>query len=295
MRHAARRPAWSPPHGRRMVAPRTVANVKNREVGMDLQIKGRRAIVAGASAGLGYSSALALAREGVELLISARGEERLCAAAAKIKHETGALVNFVVADHGTREGREALLARCPEPDILVISCSPPKAVEEFHEITVDDWQASLSTTFVAPVELIKASMGGMVARRWGRIVNIATAAAKHPLEMRLLSGPSRAALVNCMAAISKSVAKDNVVINNLLPGLHATPGLRQMLADKAERAGTRYEHEERAFVDGLGIPTGRLADPDSFGAFCAMLCSAYASSVIGQSVVIDGGAIRTMF
>lgn len=262
---------------------------------MDLGIRGRRAIIAGGSAGLGYSCALALAREGATLTISARGESRLREAAERIKDETGAEVKAIVADHGTSEGRAALLTACPQPDILVISCSPPKAVDEYREITDEDWQVSLSTTLLAPIELMKASLDGMVARRWGRVVNIATAAAKHPLEIRLLSGPSRAALVNYTVAVSKRVAKDNVAINNLLPGLHATPGLTQMLSDKAERSGTDYEAEEQKFVGALNIPTGHLADPEGFGAFCAMLCSRYANSVIGQSLVIDGGAIQTMF
>src|SRR5258706_13271739 len=163
---------------------------------MDLRIRNRRAIVAGASVVLGYSSALALAREGVTLFISARGEDRLRNAAETIARETNATVTPVVADHGTREGREALLGACSQPDILVITCSPPKATEDFRDITEEDWYGSVATTLIGPIELIKASISGMADRRWGRIVMIPTGPPNHPTELRLLSGPTRSALVN---------------------------------------------------------------------------------------------------
>ncbi len=262
---------------------------------MDLRIRNRRAIIAGASAGLGYSSAMALAREGVTLFISARGEERLRNAAETIARETNASVTPVVADHGTREGRRALLMACSEPDILVITCSPPRAIEDFREISEEDWYGSVATTLVGPIELIKAAVDGMAERRWGRIVNIATGAAKHPTELRLLSGPTRSALVNYTVALSKRFAKDNVILNNLLPGLHMTPGLEKMLSDRAERNGSSYAFEEKRLIEFFGMPTKRLGDPNDFGAFCALLCSDYANSIVGQNLVIDGGTIHGMF
>ena len=262
---------------------------------MDLRIGKRRAVVAGASAGLGFSSAMALAREGVELFISARGADRLHAAADEIMRETDARVSAVVADHGTRQGREALLKACPEPDILVITCSPPKMTDDYRKIIEEDWYASVASTLVGPIELIRESVDGMVARRWGRIVNIATVAAKYPSEFRLLSGPTRSALVNYTVALSKRVAKDNVTLNNLLPGLHSTSGLENTLRDLADRNGSTYEAEERKLLARFNIPANRLADPDDFGAFCAMLCSEYASSMVGQNLVIDGGLVHGMF
>ena len=262
---------------------------------MDLRIRNRRAIIAGGSAGLGYSSAMALAREGVTLFVSARGAERLRSAAQTIARETNVSVTPVVADHGTREGRQALLKACPDPDILVITCSPPRAIEDFHEISEEDWYGSVATTLVGPIELIKGAVDEMAERQWGRIVNIATGAAKHPTELRLLSGPTRSALVNYTVALSKRFAKDNVILNNLLPGLHATPGLEKMLSDRAERNGSSYESEEKQLVEFFGMPTKRLADPDDFGAFCALLCSDYANSIVGQNLVIDGGTIHGMF
>ena len=132
---------------------------------MDLRIGKRRAIVAGASAGLGFSSAMALAREGVELFISARGADRLRAAADEIMRETDAKVSAVVADHSTRQGREALLKACPDPDILVITCSAPKMTDDYREIVEEDWHGTVASTLVGPIELMRASIEGMVARR----------------------------------------------------------------------------------------------------------------------------------
>jgi 3-oxoacyl-[acyl-carrier protein] reductase len=262
---------------------------------VDLRIGKRRAIVAGASAGLGFSSAMALAREGVELFISARGADRLHAAAEEIVRETEAKVSVVVADHSTRQGRQVLLKACPEPDILVITCSPPKMTDDYREIVEEDWHGTVASTLVGPIELMRASIEGMVARRWGRIVNIATVAAKYPSEFRLLSGPTRSALVNYTVALSKRVAKDNVTLNNLLPGLHSTLGLENTLRDLADRNGSTYEAEELKLLARFNIPANRLADPDDFGAFCAMLCSEYASSIVGQNIVIDGGLVHGMF
>jgi 3-oxoacyl-[acyl-carrier protein] reductase len=262
---------------------------------VDLGIRNRKAIVTGASVGLGKSSAVALAREGVELFVSARGRDRLHAAAEEIAKETGARVIPVVADNATRAGREALLAACPEPDILVINCSPPKQTDDFRDITEEDWHASLATTLIGPVEMMKSVIDGMVGRSWGRIVNIATAAAKYPAEFRLLSGPSRSALVNYTVALSKKVAKDNVIINNVLAGFHRTPSMDAVLAAWAEKSGRTCDEELLKMIERLGIPVGRLGDPDDFGAFCAMYCSQYARGIVGQNVVIDGGLIHGMF
>ncbi len=160
---------------------------------MDLGIKGRRAIVNGASAGMGKAAALALAKEGVELVITARGEERLRAAAAEIGTATGVKVTAVTADHSTDEGRERILAACPSPDILVGTCSPPPMTPDYRTIDSAQWQASLETGLLSPVRFMDSVLEGMVARRWGRIVNIASIATKYPLELRILSGATRAA------------------------------------------------------------------------------------------------------
>jgi 3-oxoacyl-[acyl-carrier protein] reductase len=142
---------------------------------------------------------------------------------------------------------------------------------------------------------MKATIDGMVARKWGRIVNIATGAAKYPAEIRLLSGPSRAALVNYTAAISKKIARHNVIINNLLPGMFHTATIHERFTTQAERNGTSYEEETRKFAEQWRIPAGRFGNPDDLGAFCALFCSEFANFTVGQNLVIDGGLIHGMF
>jgi len=262
---------------------------------MDLGIAGRKAICAGASAGMGLASARALSREGVELFISARGEERLAAAAESISAETGGKVTPVVADHSTQAGRAALLAACPEPDIMVITCSPPKTTDDFRDISAEDWQASLATTMVAPIELMRMSLDGMAERRFGRIVNIATVAAKFPTVPRLLSGPARSGLLNYAVAVSKAVAKDNVIVNTLLPGMFQTETMTQRFRTEAAARGVTYEARRDDFVGRFRIPAGRFGDPDELAAWCAMFCSRHAAYVVGQSLVMDGGLINGLY
>jgi 3-oxoacyl-[acyl-carrier protein] reductase len=262
---------------------------------MDLGIAGRTAICAGASRGMGKAAALALAREGANVVLSARGEARLLAAARSIGEETGVKVTAVVADHSTIEGRAALRTACPSPDILVITCSPPGVTDDFREIAVADWQASLDTSFLAPVELMRMFVDGMVQRGFGRIVNIATVAAKFPSVPRLLSGPSRSALQNYAVAVSKAVAKDNVIVNTLLPGMFLTENLMERLATDAASKGVSYEEERDRFVGRFRVPAGKFGDPEDVGALAAMLCSRFASYIVGQGLVVDGGLINGLF
>jgi 3-oxoacyl-[acyl-carrier protein] reductase len=262
---------------------------------MELGIKGRKAIIAGGSAGMGKDSALALAREGVEIYLSARGEARLLASAQEIAAATGARVVPVVADHGTTEGRARLLAACPDPDILVITCSPPRFLQSYLEVEPEEWMSALSTTLIGPVELMRATVGGMAERGFGRVVNIGTIAAKRPHESRLLSGPPRAALCNYTAAISSGLAKSNVAINNILPGMFHTDSMQARFEALAKQNGTTYEQEADKWIAYVGIPALRLGDTRDVGALCALLCSQYASFIIGQSIVIDGGQLFSTF
>lgn len=262
---------------------------------MDLGVRGRKAICAGASVGMGNQAAWALAREGVELVISARGEERLKAAAESITRETGARVTPIAADHGSAEGRAKLIAACPEPDILVITCSPPRTTESYLDITEADWTAAFATGVIGPIELMRALVPGMAARRFGRVVNIATVAAKNPSEMRMLSGAPRAALVNYTVALSKVVAKDNVVINNVLPGMFHTDATHRSLGERAAANGTSYEEEAEKLTKRFRIPARRFGDATDAGRLVAVLCSSFASYVIGQSLVVDGGITNATF
>lgn len=261
---------------------------------MDLGIAGKTALVAGASAGLGLACARALAEEGVRLFMSARGKDRLDAAARALHAELGASVTPVVADHGTAQGRAALLEACPRPDIMVINCSPPRVVESYLDVEPEDWAESWSTTFLGPVELIRAATPGMVARRFGRIVNIATVGAKYPLEERLLSGATRAALSNYSVAVGRALARHNVTINNLLPGIYETPGLAHILGGQGVTAGQGPDGLAVSPIGGT-LPANRPGSPDEFAALCTVLCGERAGYIVGQSVAVDGGLTRSTF
>lgn len=262
---------------------------------MDLGIRGRKAIVNGGSAGMGRGSVLALAREGCELFVSARGEARLKETCETIAKETGAKITPIVADHSTDAGREKILAVCPEPDILVGTCAPPPTTGDYREIDMDDWKLTLDISLLSPVQFMQATIDGMVRRKWGRIVNIGTAAAKFPTQIRILSGAPRAALVNYCVAVSKIVAKHNVIINNILPGMHHTASIRDRYEALARQNGTTYEQEVQKFIDSWKIPAKKFGDPDDVGAFVAMFCSEFANFTTGQSLVIDGGITNGTF
>lgn len=262
---------------------------------MDLGINGRKAIVAGASTGMGKESAFALAREGVELYISARNEPRLVAVAQEIADTTGTKVTPVVADHSTMEGRNRLLEACPVPDILVITCSPPRFVDSYREIEPGEWMDVLSTTFLGPVELMRATIDGMKNQGFGRIVNIATIGAKTGSDTRVLSGAPRAALCNYAAATARPLAKFNIAINTILPGMFETKGAFKLFGDLAQKNGSSYQEEVDKWFAKTGIPAARFGDTADVGALCAMLCSQHASYIIGQSIVIDGGLMRSVF
>lgn len=262
---------------------------------MDLGIRGRRALVNGGSAGMGRGAALALAREGCEVFISARGAQRLEATCRAIAQETGARVHPLVADHASEEGRKAILAAIPDPDIFVATCAPPPFTGDFRAVTREAFEASVATALLSPIDYIKAVVGPMVERRWGRIVNISTGAAKYPAAMRVLSGPPRAALANYCHAISKELAPHNVTVNSVLPGMHHTPGIEDVLGPRAEANGRSYEEEVEAFVKAVRLPAGRFGDAEDLGALVAMFCSAQASYVTGQSLVVDGGIGTSTF
>jgi 3-oxoacyl-[acyl-carrier protein] reductase len=262
---------------------------------MDLGIRGKKAIVAGGSAGMGKSAALALAREGAELTIMARGEERLIAAAHEIAAGTGANVTPVVGDQNTVAGREAVLKACPDPDILIISGGVPRILSGYEEVTEKDWLESFNSELLSSVELIKATVGGMAERGFGRVVNIASLAAKTPVEARLLSGSMRSALINYSGVVARKLASKNVTINNILPGWFHTAGSRGLFESKAAANGTTYEVEALKWAATLGIPSAKIGDPEDVGAFCALLSSRYASYVVGQSIAMDGGLLRIVF
>jgi len=258
---------------------------------MDLGIRGKTALVCAASKGLGKGCAVSLAREGVNVVITARGKEALEATADELR-KFGVRVTTVVGDITSDEGRKAALAACPAPDILVNNAGGPPT-GDFREWDREVWMKALVANMLTPIELIKATIDGMIARRFGRIVNITSTSVKAPLPPLGLSNGARAGLTGFIAGLARQTVKHNVTINNLLPGSFLTDRTRQTLAGFAKQAGVS---EEEAKANRLkSIPAARLGEPAEFGDACAYLCSAQASYVTGQNFLIDGGAYPGTF
>jgi 3-oxoacyl-[acyl-carrier protein] reductase len=253
---------------------------------MDLGIQGKRALVCAASKGLGRGCALALAREGVHVTIVARGREALDITLAEIE-KVGAGGTAVMADITTPEGRAAALAACPDPDILVNNAGGPPP-GDFRDWNRDDWIKALDANMLTPIELIKATVDGMIARKFGRIVNITSGAVKAPIDVLGLSNGARSGLTGFVAGIARKTVRHNVTINNLLPGLFDTDRIRSVVGAQAKAKGIDYAQaiSERVAT----IPAGRIGDPAEFGAACAWLCSVQAGYISGQNWLLDGGA-----
>jgi 3-oxoacyl-[acyl-carrier protein] reductase len=259
---------------------------------MDLGIAGRRALVCAASKGLGRGCAQALADAGCEVTILARTAADVERAAKEIGARAGRPVAWLACDITTPQGRAAALAACPHPDILVNNAGGPPP-GDFHDWTREDWLRALDANMLTPIELIKATVDGMVERRFGRIVNITSAAVKAPMEGLGLSTAARSGLTGFVASLARQVARHNVAINNLLPGLFDTDRLRTNIAARARNAGRSFD-EQHALQREAG-PARRFGTPEEFGAACAFLCSVHAGYIIGQNVLIDGGAFPGTF
>jgi len=259
---------------------------------MDLGIAGRRALVCASSRGLGRACAQALAAEGVDVVLNGRDAQRLEATAEAIRARTGAKVATVVADLCTEAGRERLLAACPDPDILVNNNGGP-APGRFEDWDHARWLAALEANLLAPVLLIRGVIGGMRARRFGRIVNITSAMVKAPHPAMGLSTAARSALTAVCKGLSKEVARDNVTINQLLPERIDTDRQRMMAELRAKTGGVSLE---QAYAEmAATIAAGRLGTPEEVGAACAWLCSAHAGFVSGQNLQLDGGSYPGVF
>jgi 3-oxoacyl-[acyl-carrier protein] reductase len=254
---------------------------------MDLGLTGRTAIVCASSRGLGKACARALAAEGVAVVINGRDAERLAATAEEIRAATGASVTAIAADVGTVEGRESLLAACPAPDILVnINGGPPPG--RFEDWDHAAWLGALESNLLAPVLMIRAVIGGMRARRFGRIVNVTSAMVKSPHSLMGLSTAARSALTAVCKGLSREVAADNVTINNLLPERIDTDRQRFMAELRSAMGGITLDEAYAEMAS--SIAAGRLGTPEEFGAACAYLCSAQAGYVSGQNLQLDGGS-----
>ncbi len=257
---------------------------------MDMGLKGKKAIVCAASKGLGRACAMSLAREGVELVITARTAETLEATAAEIRAATGAKVTAVAGDITTEAGRAAALAACPAPDILVNNAGGPPP-GDFRDWGRDDWIKAVDANMLTPIFLIKAVVDGMIARRFGRIVNITSASVKSPIPHLGMSNGARAGLTGFVAGLARQVAKHNVTINGLLPGPFLTDRLKGTMAGFAAKAGRSVEEE--LAIRMKDTPAGRVGDPAEFGDACAFLCAATSGFIVGQNLVLDGGAFNS--
>jgi len=259
---------------------------------MELGIRGRTALVCAASKGLGKGCAMSLAREGVELVIIARGRESLEATAEEIRKATGTKVTAVAGDITTPEGRAAALAACPSPDILVNNAGGPPP-GDFREWTRETWIQALSANMLTPIELIKAVIDPMIERKFGRIVNITSSAVKMPIAELGLSNGARTGLTGFIAGLARKTAMHNVTINNLLPGAMWTDRLRANIEFNAKKSGKSVEEAKRARE--ATIPAGRFGTPEEFGEYCAYLCSAQAGYLTAQNLLLDGGMVPTTF
>ena len=261
---------------------------------MKLGIEGRWALVCAASKGLGKGCAMALAKEGVNLVITARGAEALEATAAELRGcGGGAEVRTVAGDITTAEGRAAALAACPQVDILVNNAGGPPP-GDFRHWDREVWLKAIDANMLTPIELIKATVDAMAARGFGRIVNITSAAVKAPIDVLGLSNGARSGLTGFVAGLARSpIAARGVTINGLLPGVFDTDRVRTTAGATAQRDGSTIE----AVIDARRrtIPAKRLGNADEFGSVCAFLCSVHAGYLTGQNILLDGGAYGGTF
>ncbi len=264
---------------------------------MDLGIKGKWALVCGASKGLGLGCAQALVGEGVNVLIVARGAEVLQAAATQLiaagARNTGVSVLFVAADITTIEGRAAVFAVRKDFDIMVTNAGGPPP-GDFRNWDRNAWIKAIDANMLTPIELIKSVVDGMAARGFGRIINITSSAVKAPIDILGLSNGARSGLTGFVAGVARSkLAAQGVTINNLLPGAFETDRLKTTMKGAAEKSGQSMD----AVMDARRktIPAQRFGNPQEFGAICAFLCSTHAGYMTGQNVLADGGAYTGTF
>jgi 3-oxoacyl-[acyl-carrier protein] reductase len=263
-----------------------------RNLGLDLGLEGRTAIVCGSSKGLGLACAEALAEAGVDVVLNGRSPETLASAAGQIAAKTQRKVKAVVADVWKEVERERLLSVCPEPDILVTNSAgpPPGQFEEWDEAA---WHAALQANMVAPIQLMRATVPGMRSRRWGRVINITSSAVKAPIALLGLSNGARSGLTGFVAGLARDAAADGVTINNLLPGHFDTDRLQAYLAALSKRRNISPAAARRQVE--AENPSRRIGRPAEFGAVCAFLASEHAGYITGQNWLLDGGAFPGVF
>ena len=254
---------------------------------MNYEIAGKKAVVCAASRGLGKGCAIALAEQGVDVTINGRDAHVLAATAEEIRSRTGVKVTAVAGDITTSEGRARVLQACPEPDILVSNAGGPPP-GDFRSWDRETWMAALDANMLTPIELIRATVDGMIRRRFGRIVNITSSGVKSPIGILGLSNGARTGLTGFVAGLSRETVRHNVTINNLLPGAFDTDRRTAMIAAGAKASGKTQDQVRREQTE--QSPAGRFGSIDEFGAACAFLCSSQAGFITGQNLLLDGGA-----
>ena len=254
---------------------------------MDLGIRGKRALVTASSKGLGRGCAMALAEAGVDLVLNARGEEALAATAAEIRARFQVQVTAIAADIVTPDGRARVLEATGTADILVTNAGgPPPGL--WSEWSREDFIRALDANMLTPIALMQALLPGMMARGWGRVVNITSQSVKAPIPQLGLSNAARAGLTGFVAGTARQVAPQGVTINNLLPGIHATDRATALDGGVVKAEGITMD--EAIARRAATIPARRYGTAEEFGATCAFLCSAHAGFIVGQNVLLDGGA-----
>ena len=256
---------------------------------MDLGISGKTALVCASSKGLGRGCAEALAAAGVNLVLNARGADALEATAAGIRARFGVQVTTVATDVATEDGRARLLDAAGSVDILVTNAGgpPPGLWSDWER---DDFIKALDANMLAPIALMKALLPGMIATGWGRVVNITSGSVKAPIAQLGLSNAARAGLTGYVAGTARQVAQHGVTINNMLPGIHATD--RAISLDTGVSKAQGIDMATAKAQREATIPARRYGTADEFGAMCAFLCSQHAGFIVGQNIVLDGGAIN---
>jgi 3-oxoacyl-[acyl-carrier protein] reductase len=254
---------------------------------MDLGIKGRKAIVCASSRGLGRGCATALAEAGCDLVLNGRDATALAATATDIRGRFRVAVTEVAGDVSQPLIQKALLAACPDPDILVNNNGGPPR-REFLELSRAQILEGVTNNMVTPIELIQAVIGGMAERGFGRIVNITSLSVYTPMQGLDVSSGARAGLTSFLAGAARTFADRNVTINNLLPGKHDTDRLRG-----PNRAGLTLSEEEKEML--ADIPAKRFGRPEEFGQVCAFFCSVHAGYLTGQNIPVDGGSYLSAF
>jgi 3-oxoacyl-[acyl-carrier protein] reductase len=256
---------------------------------MDLGIRGKRGLVCAASKGLGRGCAEALAEAGVDLVINSRTESEITRTAEEIARKHGVSVTPVAADITTEEGRAKVLAAVGQADILVTNAGGPPP-GDWRDWSRDDFIRAIDANMLSAVALMQALVPAMMDRGWGRVVNITSASVRSPVSVLGLSNTARTGLTGFVAGMSRQVAGHGVCVNNILPGIHATARADSLDKGVSDKQGISIEDARRQRQ--AGIPTGTYGTPEDFGATCAFLCSQQARFIVGQNILLDGGALN---